>query len=235
MTVQSDAQSLSPSALVALYTLDLSKQGGGLLRFTPGPLDGGNVSFGGVVYQPLPIEETGMYWDGAGPAPTPTLRMSNVTNALSALIIAWDHLRGATVTRVETLRDYLDGQPQANPAAILSQESFVVVRKSAHTSTMAEWELGAPTDVDGKSIPKRQIMKICDHRYRRWAGTGWDYSDATCPYRGGPMFDETGAAVTDPAKDVPSKQLMSCCQRRFGQGAVLPFGGCPGVGVVRGG
>ena len=80
--IQLVAQSFDPGPRVELFELDATGLGADMvLRWTPGPLDGIAISFGGVSYTPVPVEAEGFEWSGKGALPTPRLRVSNVTRA----------------------------------------------------------------------------------------------------------------------------------------------------------
>ena len=237
MSLQSVAQSFDPGPRVELFELDATGLGADMvLRWTPGPLDGIPVSFGGVSYAPVPVEAEGFEWSGKGSLPTPRLRVSNVTRAATGLVLAFDDLRGASVIRKVTFKRFLDGQDEADGTALFKVEVWRVKRKAQHNRLMIEWELGTPHDQPGAEIPKRQVLRTCPWKYRRWdaAGGAFDYTQATCPYAGASLFNEQGASVLDPAQDRCSKQLISGCKARFGTSVALPFGGFPGVARVRG-
>ncbi|MCY1283871.1 phage minor tail protein L [compost metagenome] len=87
-------------------------------------------------------------------------------------------------------------------------------------------------DQQGKMIPARQVLRdSCSHRFRYWANNQWNYDGVTCPYAGAAMYDLSGQPTGDPAKARCGKRIQDC-KRHFGEGAVLPFYGFPGVGRI---
>lgn len=228
-------QSTSLDAKVEIWTLDLTALGGTVLRFTLGPADGQPVLHDGKSYPPVPIETDGFEWSGSGPLPTPKLRVSNINLVMSGLVQEFQDLVGAKVTRLRTLRRFLDGQPLADPAAHWPLDIYRVERKSAQTKLAIEWELSAAMDQEGRKVPGRQITRLCDQRYRVWDPDTetFDYSKATCPYVAAQSYDRFGDPVSSDADDVCNKQLVTGCQARFGESSVLPFRGFPGVARVR--
>lgn len=228
-------QSTTLDAKVELWTLDLTALGGSVLRFTMGPIDGQIVEFDGESYPPVPLEADGFEWSGQGPLPTPRLTISNINLVMSGLVQEFRDLVGAKVTRLRTLKRFLDGQPSADPAAHFPLDIYRIERKSAQTKVAIEWELAAAMDQEGRKVPGRQITRLCDQRYRVWDPDTetFDYSKATCPYVGAQSYDRFGNPVGSGAEDTCNKQLVTGCQARFGESATLPFRGFPGVARVR--
>ena len=205
---------------------------------TEAPLEGspwtlrgaGNVVFNGNIYEPLPIEADGFEMTGKGQLPTPMLRLGN-NPAISALIKVSGDLLGAKVTRLRTFKRFLDGMPQANPAAILAQpDIYRVDRKARQSRALIEFELAAWTDQQGIRIPRRQVIRdTCTHSYRRFVGSGYVYG--TCPYNDDAAFDVYNNPTGDPAADSCPRKLKGCVVR-FGESANLPFAAFPGVAIA---
>jgi lambda family phage minor tail protein L len=233
--IKEDIQSPTPGKIVTLYALDATDQGAAsVYYFTQNTVSGiSSVVLGGITYTPLDCEIDGMEFSGQGSLPQPKIRISNVSKTLAAEIIAYNDLLGAKLTRIRTFEKYLDGQPEADPTAIFSNDVYVVERKSIHNKYIIEWELAAYMDFTGTRIPKRQIIKdACTHVYRIWDITisGFDYDNATCPYTGTDYFDVTGAVVSG-AQDKCGKKLSDCILR-FGTDP-LPTRAFPAVASTR--
>ncbi|MCG5242344.1 phage minor tail protein L [Azospirillum doebereinerae] len=228
-----EAQSLSPSAYVTLFQLDALALGGAVYAFTQSAAEGGPLVFGGVTYTPVDIEAEGFEWTGSGPLPRPKIRITNVNRAFSALVGAYGDLLGAQLTRIRTFRRFLDDQPDADPSAHFPLDIYRFDRKSVQNKVFVEWELAAAIDQQNRMLPGRQLLRDnCDRSYRRWTGSGFDYSQATCPYSGAACFNAFNEPTGNPAEDMCS-QFLSGCRKRFGA-EPLPFGGFPGVASVRG-
>jgi lambda family phage minor tail protein L len=195
------------------------------------------VRFRGNDYTPLPIEMTGVEWAGTGKLPRPTLRVSNIGGLAAALVIAHGDLLGATVTRIRTLREFLDDGADADPTSFSEPDIFTIDRKSSQTKVSIEWECAAKLDFQGLMIPRRVMVRdTCDLVYRAYvtdtsSGTS-QFVYGTCPYNGGDWFDATDTRVFDPSRDACSHHLQGCLNR-FGQTGRLPFGGFPGISVTR--
>ncbi len=226
-----------PGTLVELYDLDTSyaeniygtPSGGAVYHWTSGTLEGQIVTFGGVAYQPMPIEGSDWAWSGQGILPTPKLRISNIGGLAAALVIAYPDLLGAKVTRTRTYYDFLDGQPNADPTAIFEQDIYSIDRKSNHTKSYIEFELAAAMDQQGQKLPKRVAVRDgCDLTYRVYIGNR--FYPGTCPYSGAAMFNASDQATSNPQQDQCSHRLNGCVAR-YGKNTPLPFGGFPGVGL----
>lgn len=223
-------QALVPGALVDLFELDATAQGGAITRFHAGVNGlGASVVWQGNTYTAYPIEASGFEWGGRGPLPRPTLRVANVTGLVGALVRDYDDLIGARIVRRRTLVQYLDavnfdgGNPSADPNIHFPDEVYYVHRKAGENKLLIEFELAAAWDVHGVRLPRRQVIgNVCTWRYR----------SAECGYTGTKYFNVADEAVSGSADDVCGKRLASC-RARFGQHAELPYGGFPGAGMLR--
>lgn len=121
---------------------------------------------------------------------------------------------------VYTLGQY---NPSADPNAHLPDEIYYIAQKTQENHAIVEFELGSPIDLQGVTIPRRQIVaNLCLWRYR---GDG-------CGYAGGPVADENDIPTSVLANDKCSKRL-SGCKLRFGDNNELPYGGFPAAGLVK--
>ena len=224
-----DEQSLTLDAIVALIEIDATALGGQVLRFTTGPISGDPVVFGGVSYRPLPSRITGIR-AGGGRQAEPLLEVALADERLMALIAGRDELTGATVSRTRTLTKYLDGQPGADAGKHWPTDVWRIAGLAKRERATIAWRLISPLAVDGLYLPGRQVLRdVCSWTYRAWTGSGWDYTQAQCPYRGSSYYNLLDQSVTSPAADICSRHI-SGCRARFGEGTTLPFGGFAGVG-----
>lgn len=233
-----EAQSLSPDALVELFTLDTSMLSniygtpgtGSVYHWCPGSMSNAPISFAGITYTPMPIEGTGWEWNGQGKLPQPKLKITNTNGLATGLIVQYGDMLGATVTRLRTFAKFLDGQPTADPSAVFSPDIFRIDRKSQHNKAFVEFELAAAIDQMGIKLPRLQVLvDACTFTYRVYRNGA--FVPGTCPYAGGPMFDAGDQAVGDPTKDVCSHRLTGCVAR-YGSATPLPFGAFPGCAQV---
>lgn len=229
--ITSEIQKLEPSAIVELFILDASAFGGDVLRFHAGT-NGlrQNIVWQGETYTAFPVQASGFDYSGNGQLPRPKLQVANVTGAISLLVLTYDDLLGAKITRKRTLAKYLDGanftggtNPTADPTAEFAEDIFLIDRKATETRDYVEFELAAAFDVSGVQLPRRQIIQnVCVWRYR---GT-------ECGYTGTTYFDANDASVPSAGQDVCGKRLSSC-KVRFGANNPLPFGSFPSAGLTR--
>ena len=182
--VFSNLQSINPSAIIELFTLQLSTALHGantIYRFHAGSNlnANGQIVWAGNSYLRFPIQASGFAFQ-KGQLPRPKISISNKavgTNAvglISAILLsvnettAGNDLTGATVTRIRTLAKFLDavnfpgntnplGTP--DPNAEFPKEIYAIDRKSTETREVVEFELAAPTDLAGVRIPKRQCTR----------------------------------------------------------------------------
>ena len=195
------------------------------------------VSFQGNIYTPMPIEMSGMEWSGQGKLPRPTLRISNIGGLASALVIAHGDMLGATVTRIRTLREFLDDGTTPDPTSFTEPEIFTLDRKSSMTKHQVEWECAAKLDQQGIKIPRRLMIRdTCSLVYRAWvadAATGigsFVYGD--CPYDGANCYTIGDLGTLDPSQDMCS-HLLQGCLLRYGTMTPLPIACFPGISVTR--
>ena len=177
-SIFSDLQKINPSAIIELFTLQLSSSLHGattIYRFHAGSNlnANGRIVWNSNEYLRFPIEVTGFAFQ-KGQLPRPKMRISNATGLISAILLTVNEtttgndLTGATVTRIRTLAKFLDavnfpgnttplGTPDAN--AEFPQEVYAIDRKGSENREIVEFELAAPTDLAGVRIPKRQCTR----------------------------------------------------------------------------
>lgn len=238
MPIKSDIQRLAVGDIVEMFILDatLLTNGDGtpgdIHRFCSSVKNNAVVVWQTYSYQPYPVEAEGFDRNSQGQLPRPKLRIADVSGMLGSIINDYDDLLGAVVTRIRTLRKYLDGELGADPTAEFPREVYRVERKPIQTKRMIELSLAAPFDLHGLKLPARVILKqACLHRYRTWTGTAFDYTKATCPYTGTSYYDRFGV-VCIASLDACGKRLSDCLLR-FPNPATLPTWAFPGVLNVR--
>ena len=116
--VFSDLQSINPSAIIELFTLQLDTALHGantIYRFHAGSnLDAnGKIVWAGNDYLRFPIQASGFAFQ-RGQLPRPKIIISNATGLISSILLsvnettAGNDLTGATVTRIRTLAKFID-------------------------------------------------------------------------------------------------------------------------------
>lgn len=227
-----ELQKLNPEAIIELFKVDLTPIGGTPLYFHAGTNQlSTNLVWQGQEYTRCPVKASGFDYSGSGPLPRPTLEVSNILSAITTVLLEYDDLIGAEVTRKRTLKKYLDAvnftggvNASADPTTYYPDDVYFIERKLIENSKMVSFELVSKVDLQGMMLPRRQIIQnSCQWRYR----------GSECGYAGTDYFDKNDNAVGSSASDVCGKRLSSC-KARFGENADLPFGGFPGAGLIQG-
>jgi lambda family phage minor tail protein L len=248
VTIQEDLRGFEVDTDIIMHTLDLTPMGGSVYYFSNTVNeDGSAISFGGQVYTHLPCQMTGMEISGDGKPTQPTFTVATLGGPVAALILQYNDLRGAVVTRTHTLGKYLDFLPDGTTAngaadgtAKMPTSLFIISQKVSANRTGAEFQLVSPIDTEGARLPLTVVKKrYCDQIYRRNDGGGsftytgrgnpcpWAGSDGTPGGTEGPYFDENNKSSTAD-NDRCSKTVQGCLVR-FGDAVDLPFGGFIGV------
>lgn len=233
MSIADDIAALDAGALVEFFELDLTPidAAAPVKYFHAGTNELRRaVVWQGVSYDAYPVEASDFEWNGKGRLPRPKLTVANVTGLISGLVLQYQDMLGARVTRRRTLVKYLDAvnfpgavNPTADPQQYLPDEVYFIDRKSSETKIAVQFELAAAFDVTNVQLPLRQVIEnVCTWRYR----------GAECGYTGGPVADANDNPTSDPTKDVCGHRVVSC-KLRFGATDPLPYGGFPGAGLVR--
>jgi len=182
----SELQSINPSSLVELFTLQLFNNLHGsndVLRFHSGTKMNTNteIVWQGNSYQKFPVEATGFEFTSKGQIPRPNFKMANLIGlakdgevlTISDLIVLVNQttnqndLIGAKFTRIRTLASSLDAvnfEGNSNPFGTpnsdeLPQEIFFIDRKVQENRNFVEFELVSEIDLQGKKIPARQVLR----------------------------------------------------------------------------
>lgn len=254
-SLTSALQEIAPGAVIELFQLELNAAQHGVNQtyyFHAGVNEVlTDIIWNGQAYQALPIQAEGFEYNGNGQLPRPKLRASNLLGTITTILaLLPEGLEGAKVTRIRTLRRFLDEEnfapsdaflledgsyllyedgtrifleptnATADPYAEWPREIYFVDRKSAETRDVVEFELASVFDLAGVRAPKRQCVTRCQ----------WVYRSAECSYTGTNYFDVNDQAVTNASQDVCGKKVSSC-EARFGAKAELPYGGYPGIGT----
>ena len=174
--VFSSLQDINPSAIIELFTLQLSNALHGattIYRFHAGSNlnANGKIVWAGNEYLRFPVQASGFAFQ-KGQLPRPKLIVSNATGLISAILLtvnqttAGNDLTGATVTRIRTLAKFIDAvnfadgtNATADSTAEFPQEIYSIDRKASETRDIVEFELAAPTDLAGVRIPGRQATR----------------------------------------------------------------------------
>ena len=174
--VFSSLQDINPSAIIELFTLQLSTALHGentIYRFHAGSNlnANGKIVWAGNEYLRFPVQASGFAFQ-KGQLPRPKLIISNATGLISSILLSVNEtttrndLKGATVTRIRTLAKFIDAVNFADgtnatedSTAEFPQEIYSIDRKATESREVVEFELAAPTDLAGVRIPGRQATR----------------------------------------------------------------------------
>jgi len=228
--ITSELQKLAPSSIIEVFQLDATPFGGDVYYFHAGTNElNTSIIWQGQEYIKFPVSISGFEFTGGGQLPRPKMVVSNVTGIVTALILAYNDLLGAKVTRKRTMVKYLDainfsgGNPTADPTAEFPDDVYFINSKVNENKTYVEFELASSFDVQGVKLPRRQIIQnVCP----------WKYRGPECGYTGTSYFNVNDQSVSNLSQDVCGKRLRSC-EIRFGVNNELPFGGFPSAGLLK--
>lgn len=184
---------LQPTAIIELFQLYFNTTNGknNHISFHGGTNFSNEIIWGGVRYQPIPVETEGFEVNANGQMARPKIRISNKDRFVTSLLNNNNDLQFAKVVRRRTFVKYLDdnnfdgGNPwgQADPSAEVSNDTFVISQKTAENRMFVEFELTSPLDLDNFEVNNRLIMS----RY-----CSWQYRGIGCNYNGPPIETEEG-------------------------------------------
>jgi len=216
-----------------------------------------DIKFGTETYPAVPVEVDGFEFSARGTLPRPTLKVANVNNAITLLMLTYNPL-GAKVQRIRTFAKFIDTTnfdqqvPFASESDVADAltteggdslimqtfndtsdanakivETWYIDRVSGENQQFVEFELAPKIDLINVSLPRRTIEEFCP----------WKYKGKECGYVGDNCFTVNDAFIPNDQKiiengevinDICGKRLSSC-QKRFGTENDLPYGGFYGA------
>ena len=251
---------LAPSAIIDLFEIQLTEAVNGvndILHYHAGK-NGltEDIKFGGQTYPAVPVEVDGFEFSAKGTLPRPTLRVANVNNAITSLMLLYNPL-AAEVRRIRTFAKFIDTtnfQNGVNPFftkesdvedALTTQNGDILTEQSENDTAdpdakiVETWYIDRVSSenqqfVEFELAPKLDLTNLALPRRTIEEFCPWTYRGGReCPYAGDDCFTiddrliETGTQAEKEAADVCGKRLSSC-QARFGP-ENLPFGGFYGA------
>ena len=209
-----------------------------------------------IEYPAVPVEVDGFEFTSKGTLPRPTLRVANVNDAISNLLLSYK-LLGAKVQRIRTFVKFINPSnfnqqvqftkeadveglltTQNNDPLIMETfndsadpqakmvETWYVDRIASENLQFVEFELAPKIDLTNLQLPRRTIEDACPWRYRGEK----EGTGPGCTYVGDRCFTAADDALPDRdfTNDVCGKRLSSC-RLRFPGEKRLPFGGFIGA------
>lgn len=207
--LNTEIQSLNPSALITLFELDLSdvifnsavlNESEKIFRFhSELKLINTDIFWAGDRYVASPIMASGFELTTKGSTPTPKLAIVSNDEAIDIFATLRQKIRelgdivGARVTRIRTFAKYLDYNNFPNPAtrpvgfapdpySEFPRDIYYVERKSMENKTVIEYELTSIFDVQGVKLPGRLVSSNrCMFGYRGLCP--YEYEDPSNTFR----------------------------------------------------
>ena len=199
--VASSLLDLQPTAVLELFRVypDRISQPSLFLGFHGGSIFDKAITWQGVKYLPLAVESEGFDILGDGKLPRPKIRVANQNHIITNLLQNHDDFKNAKVIRKKVSVKFLDdsnfdgGNPfgLADPKAELSNETWIMGRKTQESKVFVEFELNSPLDLESFSVNARSVVaKFCP----------WQYRGQGCRYQGFPIEREDGLSFQDNGK-----------------------------------
>jgi|TARA_R110002020_G_scaffold51418_6_gene145512 lambda family phage minor tail protein L len=200
---------LQPTAILELFRVfpDKVNKPTLFLGFHAGTVFDKSLIWQGVQYLPLSMECEGFDIFGDGKLARPKLRILNKDYIITNFLQNYDDLVNAKIVRKRVSVKYIDdanfdGENPfgvADPKAELTNETWLVGRKTQESKVFVELELASPLDLESFDVSYREVVsKFCYWKYRgegcRYAGLPVEKADES------PFVDSNGAVV------VPSYQ-----------------------------
>ena len=196
--VASSLLDLQPTAVLDFYKIypDRVNIPTLFIGFHGGALFDKSVIWQGIQYLPLAIEAEGFDILGDGTLARPKIRVANENAIVTNLLQNYNDLVNAKVIRKRVFARYLDdvnfdgGNPfgLADPKAEISEDEWIMGRKTQESKVFVEFELNSPLDLETFNVNYRSVVaKFCP----------WQYRGEGCRYVGWPVERENAEPFTD--------------------------------------
>ena len=195
---------LQPTAILELFRVfpDKVNKPTLFLGFHGGTIFNKSITWQGVQYLPLSMESEGFDIFGDGKLARPKLRILNKDYIITNFLQNYNDLVNAKIVRKRVSVKYLDdinfdgGNPFgiADPKAELTDETWLVGRKTQESKVFVELELASPLDLESFNVNYRDVVsKFCYWKYRgegcRYAGLPVEQANES------PFIDNNGSTV----------------------------------------
>ena len=197
--VASSLLDLQPTAILELFRVfpDRINKPTLFLGFHGGAVYEKSIVWQGVEYLPLAIETEGFDILADGKLARPKIRVANQNNIITNFLQNYKDFKNAKIIRKRVSVKFIDdinfegGNPfgTADPKAELTDETWLMGRKTQESKIFVEFELNSPLDLENFSINNRNIVsKFCY----------WQYRGEGCRYAGIPIERADGDKFLDP-------------------------------------
>ena len=189
---------LQPTALLELFRVypDRVNKPNQWLGFHGGAIYSESILWQGFRYLPLSMESEGFDILGDGKLARPKIRVANQNNIITQLLQVHKDFKNASFIRKRVSVKFIDdenfegGNPfgEADPKAELTDETWLMGRKTQESRLFVEFELNSPLDLESASVNPRSIVsKFCP----------WQYRGEGCRYQGQPIERSDGQKFQD--------------------------------------
>jgi len=197
--VASSLLDLQPTAVLELFKVfpDRINKPSLFLGFHGGANYDKSIIWQGVQYLPLAVESEGFDILADGKLARPKIRVANKNNVITNFLQNYKDFKNAKIVRKRVSVKFIDdenfegGNPfgEADPKAELTDETWLMGRKTQESKIFVEFELNSPLDLENFTVNNRSIVsKFCY----------WQYRGEGCRYAGLPIEREDGESFLDP-------------------------------------
>jgi lambda family phage minor tail protein L len=189
---------LQPTALLEMFRVypDRVNRPNEWLGFHGGSIYSESILWQGFRYLPLSMESEGFDILGDGKLARPKIRVANQNNIITQLLQVNKDFKNASFIRKRVSVKFIDdenfegGNPfgEADPKAELTDETWLMGRKTQESRLFVEFELNSPLDLESASVnPRSVVSKFCP----------WQYRGEGCRYQGQPIERSDGQKFQD--------------------------------------
>jgi len=197
--VASNLLDLQPTAILELFRVypDRINKPTLFLGFHGGAVYDQSITWQGVQYLPLAIESEGFDILADGKLARPKIRVVNKNNIITNFLQNYKDFKNAKIIRKRVSVKFIDdenfegGNPfgTPDPKAELTDETWLMGRKTQESKIFVEFELNSPLDLENFTVNNRSIVsKFCY----------WQYRGEGCRYAGLPIERDDGEGFLDP-------------------------------------
>ena len=190
---------LQPTAILELFRVfpDKINKPTLFLGFHGGSVYEKSIVWQGVEYLPLAIETEGFDILADGKLARPKIKVANQNNIITNFLQNNNDFKNAKIVRKRVSVKFIDdvnfegGNPfgSADAKAELTDETWLMGRKTQESKIFVEFELNSPLDLESFSVNNRNVVsKFCY----------WQYRGEGCRYAGIPIERADGEAFLDP-------------------------------------
>lgn len=215
--VASSLLDLQPTAILEMFRVypDRINKPDQWLGFHGGSVYSDCIQWQGYKYQPLAMESEGFDILGDGKLARPKVRVANENNIITQLLQVHKDFKNAKFVRKRVSVKFIDdenfegGNPfgESDPKAELTDETWLMGRKTQESRLFVEFELNSPLDLESFSVNSRSVVsKFCYWQYR---GEGCRYQGLPIERDDGENFQDLNGSGVAPNYSPPTNSTVS--------------------------